>query len=145
MILLAREDPHDPTLKFCIIGEHWTREWKLKQHYCDMHWREYRRKQKQVARHKHVLRERQGNVCPICQRPLDMFKESSIHVDHDHTEAFLIRGLLCINCNSILGHARDDIAVLQRALDYLMHMKPQSLDDILSEGQLTQADYENLF
>lgn len=142
---MAREDPTDPTLKFCIIGEHWTREWKLKQHYCDIHWREYRRKQKQVARHKHVLMKLQGNACPLCQRSFTMFKDSSIHVDHDHSEAFLIRGLLCINCNSILGHARDDVAVLQRAADYLTHVEPRSLDDILSDSPISEEDLKNLF
>lgn len=50
--------------------------------------------------------------CPICGR------KKKLVVDHNHkTKA--IRGLICTNCNSLLGHCRDNIAVLKRAVLYL--------------------------
>lgn len=104
--------------RWCILGQHWSTDWKLKQHYCDPHWREYKRKQKSIARHKAVFIKAQ-DACPICQRRLEEFKTSNLHVDHDHGEAFRIRGLLCLNCNAILGHSRDDPQVLLRAIDYI--------------------------
>ncbi len=59
-----------------------------------------------------ALLEKQGGLCALCrQRPAE-------HVDHDHVTG-RIRGLLCSCCNQALGNARDDIATLQRAIDYL--------------------------
>lgn len=39
-------------------------------------------------------------------------------IDHCH-KTDKIRGLLCHHCNAMLGHAHDDIARLQSAIDYL--------------------------
>lgn len=65
----------------------------------------------------------QDGKCAICrQDPGD----KSLFVDHDHTccpgkESCgeCVRGLLCQHCNSILGFARDDAAVLANAIAYL--------------------------
>lgn len=69
------------------------------------------------------LLEEQGGLCAICQRP-----EVQIHyktgvpknlaVDHDH-ETGQIRGLLCGGCNNLLAAAKDDMALLQAAIEYL--------------------------
>lgn len=62
----------------------------------------------------------QGAVCAICGctpsgKPLS--------VDHNHSKnkrhPDFIRGLLCNNCNSGLGHFRDSIENLHRAIGYL--------------------------
>lgn len=55
----------------------------------------------------------QGGVCAICgavPKPWQM--------DHDHASGAM-RGVLCRPCNSLLGMARDDTAVLLRAVSYL--------------------------
>lgn len=39
-------------------------------------------------------------------------------VDHDHSTG-AIRGLLCHNCNSMLGHAKDDGTILRAGADYI--------------------------
>jgi hypothetical protein len=59
----------------------------------------------------------QKNKCAICKE----FFIKTPHIDHDHlTNNF--RGLLCRACNHMLGNARDRIAVLQNAIQYLkMH------------------------
>lgn len=56
----------------------------------------------------------QGGKCLVCGKDLDR----DINVDHCH-ETGAIRGLLHRRCNSLLGHAKDDPAVLRRAVEYL--------------------------
>jgi len=41
-------------------------------------------------------------------------------MDHDHKTGF-IRGLLCHQCNVMLGAARDNVAVLASAIRYLQN------------------------
>jgi hypothetical protein len=60
------------------------------------------------------MRTAQDNRCAICQEPFT----KTPHIDHDHaTEKN--RDLLCRFCNLVLGNARDRIAVLERAVNYL--------------------------
>jgi hypothetical protein len=59
----------------------------------------------------------QLKTCAICQRATGVKKRLS--VDHCH-ETGVVRGLLCSTCNSrVLGHLRDDVSALERAIDYL--------------------------
>jgi hypothetical protein len=63
------------------------------------------------------LRQVQGGLCYICRRATG--KQKRLPVDHNHATKE-VRGLLCGPCNKgVLGHLRDDIAALQRAIDYL--------------------------
>ena len=75
----------------------------------------------------------QGGVCAICQKPETAVikgKVADLAVDHKHDHDCVhtgvqkacpecIRGLLCRDCNTMLGKVNDDIAVLRRAADYL--------------------------
>lgn len=45
-------------------------------------------------------------------------KAMALHVDHCHVTG-AIRMLLCNRCNSILGHANDDVEMLLACADYL--------------------------
>lgn len=63
------------------------------------------------------LFESQEGRCAICGRHQSELKRS-LYVDHDHTTK-KVRGLLCYNCNSLLGHAKDSITNLHRAIEYL--------------------------
>jgi hypothetical protein len=62
-----------------------------------------------------VLLEAQGGACAICG---DSGQRRALAVDHDHVTG-AVRGLLCDRCNPMLGYARDDIAVLEAAIEYL--------------------------
>lgn len=59
------------------------------------------------------LKVNQKNVCAICKR-----KGHKLYVDHCHSKN-TVRALLCHNCNTLLGHAHDDIEVLKSAVKYL--------------------------
>lgn len=71
----------------------------------------------------HMLKN-QNYVCKICKKPekaranpnLKITKKLS--VDHCHITK-KIRGLLCYNCNMLLGHAKDSINILKSAIEYL--------------------------
>ena len=60
--------------------------------------------------------EAQGNMCAICRT---MFGGSvKPFVDHNH-DTSVVRGVLCQNCNFLLGHAHENLAVLEAAAVYL--------------------------
>jgi len=69
------------------------------------------------------MKEEQGNRCAICKTHADdiphaTFKHNPLVIDHCHTTG-QVRGLLCPTCNSMLGHAKDNVAVLSAAITYL--------------------------
>lgn len=64
------------------------------------------------------LLERQGNKCAICGTSEPGDRRRHFNVDHDH-QTGKIRGLLCNNCNAMLGHAKDQIQNLLAGVKYL--------------------------
>lgn len=71
----------------------------------------------------------QSGRCASCNDPLG----PDYHVDHDHaccptnetrrTCGKCVRGFLCGPCNFGLGHFRDDVGRLRKAIDYLLAHK----------------------
>ncbi len=59
----------------------------------------------------------QDGKCAICRAPSEL-QSKRLAVDHDHVTGQL-RGLLCINCNQLLGKAHDDVTILKAAIAYL--------------------------
>jgi hypothetical protein len=63
----------------------------------------------------------QGGVCAICNQPethMRNGKLKALAVDHDHKNG-AIRGLLCSDCNTGIGKLKDDVKILQSAIQYL--------------------------
>lgn len=60
--------------------------------------------------------EAQNGKCLICHFP--PLEGDRLVVDHDH-KTKKIRGLLCRNCNLVLGHASDNTKILLAAIAYL--------------------------
>ena len=58
---------------------------------------------------------RQDNMCALCR---EAFTGQRIMVDHCHKTG-CVRGLLCIQCNTMLGMAKDDKLILMKAVNYL--------------------------
>lgn len=59
----------------------------------------------------------QGNACAICKEP---FGDSTPYVDHDHSSGW-VRGLLCTNCNTVIGLAKDSPDILESAARYVIN------------------------
>lgn len=64
----------------------------------------------------------QDNRCAICRRRFT--RRRVPHTDHDH-RTFRTRGLLCLNCNRLLGLLHDDAEWLENAANFL-HNPPAS-------------------
>ncbi len=66
------------------------------------------------------IRLAQDNKCAICNIELNPKSHhvDSIHIDHNHTTK-KVRGLLCSSCNVMLGYAKDNTTLLQKAIKYL--------------------------
>ena len=70
-----------------------------------------------------AILEGQQGVCAICKNelPKRIKRGGQVKlfcVDHDH-ETGKVRGLLCDDCNLMLGFAKDRIETLQAAIEYL--------------------------
>jgi hypothetical protein len=63
-----------------------------------------------------VLLKLQQNKCAICKIKIE--QTDKYHVDHCHITN-KVRGILCANCNILLGHAKDSTTTLKSALQYL--------------------------
>jgi hypothetical protein len=63
-----------------------------------------------------VKQEGKCALCDTLHNPA--IKKGRLYVDHCHSGG-QVRALLCGACNSMLGYAKDDPAVLAKAIDYL--------------------------
>lgn len=75
-----------------------------------------------------VMLAAQGGKCAICGStdPGDV-RAYRFHIDHDHkccpgkqSCGKCLRGLLCSPCNRALGQFKDDVDVMEKAIDYLL-------------------------
>lgn len=64
-----------------------------------------------------ALLEKQGGVCAICGTG-EPGRGKAWNLDHDHATGEL-RGVLCVRCNFMIGHAKDDPAILTAGAAYL--------------------------
>jgi hypothetical protein len=72
-----------------------------------------------------ALRKKQKYCCAVCKKHEEDVSQgraktpaTALHVDHDHVTG-KVRGLLCTNCNTILGKCYDDVKILEQAVNYL--------------------------
>ena len=64
------------------------------------------------------LLAKQGNLCALCKKPLDLSNRKKLHLDHDHGTK-KIRGILHPSCNHGIGYLRDDPKLCRMAAEYL--------------------------
>jgi hypothetical protein len=62
---------------------------------------------------------KQKNRCAICRRKFNG-RWKKPNVDHRHGRKGKHRGLLCVDCNLLIGHSRENIHVLKSAIRYLI-------------------------
>lgn len=67
-----------------------------------------------ISDYENMIKNQNGS-CLGCGRNSSIIK---LHIDHCHSTG-KVRGLLCFNCNSLLGHARDNIVILENLIKYL--------------------------
>lgn len=84
-----------------------------------------------------ALYEHQGRKCFICHRAKGTSRRLS--VDHDHDDG-RVRGLLCRPCNDLLGHCRDDVQMLSRAIRYLSYPPADTLGIIAIHIENRETD-----
>ena len=68
-----------------------------------------------------AMLEAQNKVCAICKQPETARvnnKVKRLSIDHNH-ETGKVRGLLCHNCNILIGQAKDNVKILHNAAEYL--------------------------
>ena len=63
------------------------------------------------------IKLQQNSSCKICKTHESNLNKK-LFVDHCH-ETEKIRGLLCQSCNTMIGNSKDNILVLQAAINYL--------------------------
>jgi hypothetical protein len=71
------------------------------------------------------LREQQKYCCAICGTHEDSVirgrsksSATALCVDHNHSTG-QVRSLLCTNCNTLIGKAKEDVSILNAAIEYL--------------------------
>ena len=79
---------------------------------------QFKKKYKITLEDYNRILEEQRKVCKICGGLQIVKNRKYLYVDHDH-KTLKVRGLLCSNCNNLLGCAKDDIKILQSAINYL--------------------------
>ena len=75
-----------------------------------------------VEEYNSMLRE-QMDACSICITVFPGGKRDVFYIDHDHKTGN-VRGLLCRNCNLMIGYAKDDTDILREAVRYLERSQP---------------------
>ena len=79
--------------------------------------------------------QKQNGLCAVCKRPQQAGVRLAIDHNHDccpEREACdkCRRGLLCTNCNTLLGSAHDSIEILASAIEYLkLHQKEKDKEN----------------
>ena len=66
------------------------------------------------------MMEKQNGVCAICNEPIIIggHKRNTACIDHNH-QTGKIRELLCANCNNGIGHLKENITTMYRAIEYI--------------------------
>ncbi len=72
-----------------------------------------------------LMLDDQGFTCAICPKDIT----DKFHVDHCHTTG-TVRGLLCPQCNHMLGLSYDNPNTLERAASYLREANERGLPSL---------------
>jgi hypothetical protein len=83
-----------------------------------------------------ALLEKQGGGCAICGKT--EFNGRGAYVDHDH-ETGMVRGILCVNCNTGMGMFKDSIENMRNAIMYLDRHKRKEELQAVAQGQAAKG------
>jgi hypothetical protein len=91
-------------------GKSRTREYDLELHMMKNYGLDFKDYQKML--------EAQGHKCAICGSPPPNNRKTRLAIDHCHKTG-KVRGLLCDRCNRSIGLLKDNVSILQKAIEYL--------------------------
>jgi len=94
---------------------------KIKGHKTNWHDFDLKRRYGITANDYKTIFDRQSGNCAICGEHQSEIKKR-LHVDHDHNTG-AIRGLLCYNCNLMVGNSHDNPDLLRKGAEYLENGK----------------------
>lgn len=105
----------------------WKRKWKARpenivRHYMAMKRFHLKRGYGMTLEQYYLMLETQGYKCLLCGQIHEEVSRKRLNVDHCHRTG-RVRGLLCSNCNNIIGKADDNIDLLKKAIEYLENNK----------------------
>ena len=75
----------------------------------------------------------QNWCCAICKRNSPGGRSEKFNVDHCHRTG-RVRGLLCMNCNRMLGHALDEPEILKAGAAYLVAQVAQTFVESMMDA-----------
>ena len=67
-------------------------------------------------------------VCPVCEKRTIVAVTANIVADHDH-DTGMGREWICDSCNTGLGRFKDDITILETAIEYLKRFEEDESED----------------
>lgn len=71
------------------------------------------------------LYDSQNGLCAICRKvPTGNGNHSVLHIDHCHTTG-KVRGLLCFDCNTGIGHLQYNLRIIDSSIKYLSQRDPR--------------------
>lgn len=86
------------------MGKDYFKNWKLEKQY-GMSLEEY-----------NFMLSEQNHLCYICDKSFD--ENTTAHVDHNH-ETGETRKILCVNCNTAIGLAKEDATIMKKMIKYI--------------------------
>lgn len=83
----------------------------------------------------HLMRKQQNYKCLICSKSEEELNKK-LCIDHSHLTKTL-RGLLCQQCNLGIGFLKENINILQNAINYLESSKNEQPEEFIKLAKIT--------
>lgn len=101
----------------CRLGQ--TKAWRAanRERYTNKRWEHLLSRYGLKRAEYEAILDKQGGRCAICYGGVSWGRRN-FSVDHDHN-THKVRGLLCSSCNTAVGHFKESLPNLQRAIEYL--------------------------
>ena len=81
---------------------------------------------------------KQHNKCAICEKEINLSKIQNgarACADHVHSEPPVPRGILCTNCNAMIGQAQESARILRAAALYIEKFSLESPAEVVTNNQ----------
>ncbi|OYV96183.1 MAG: hypothetical protein B7Z62_08725 [Deltaproteobacteria bacterium 37-65-8] len=117
--ICEEEKKHNGNMLVCIDCEGKVNKGKMKDYYRG---KEMFKKYGITIGDYYDIMKSQGGTCKICKAPSKIKGTRRLAIDHDHNTG-KVRGLLCLQCNVMIGMSNDNPDRLINAANYLVNAK----------------------